>query len=232
MDLVPLRVAAGGGSIDGVPAAQLVAAGFTLLQRSAPLARALAGRRSAILLPDSAHFLTALAASDGRGAVLIPPSATASEVVSLLVSHRVGAVFTLAELADRLLDAATPRVLLDDSPATARVILTPMAGPQEDRQVDREADSHVDRRVDLGSHFGLELSGDDNAPGRDEECVVIGGVVHTHRASLESARRVLAEPALLRAGTLLGTPGVFTEFDGLVRGLIAPLMAGAHVTTR
>ena len=65
MDLLTLRAAAGGGTIDGHEAAALVAAGFTLLQRSAPLVRALAGKRSAILLPTSPQFLVALAASTG-----------------------------------------------------------------------------------------------------------------------------------------------------------------------
>ena len=73
--LLPLALAAGGGRIgaaagDILDAQQLVAAGLTLLQRSAPLVRALSGKRSAILLPTSPQFLTALAASEGRGAVL------------------------------------------------------------------------------------------------------------------------------------------------------------------
>jgi hypothetical protein len=74
--LLPLALAAGGGRIgqagadatDDSEAQQLVAAGLTLLQRSAPLVRALSGRRSAILLPTSPAYLTALAASEGRGA--------------------------------------------------------------------------------------------------------------------------------------------------------------------
>ena len=56
--LLPLALAAGAGRV-GVAGAdagdydaqQLVAAGLTLLQRSAPLVRALSGRRAAILLP-------------------------------------------------------------------------------------------------------------------------------------------------------------------------------------
>ena len=39
MDLLPLRAAASGGTVDGLDASRLVAAGFTLLQRSAPLVR-------------------------------------------------------------------------------------------------------------------------------------------------------------------------------------------------
>lgn len=215
MDLVPLRAAAGGGTIDGRPAAQLVAAGFTLLQRSAPLVRALGGRRAAILLPNSGHFLTALAACDGRGAVLLAPTTSRSDVAALLGRHDVGAVFTLAVLADHLLNDATPRVLLDDAPATARVVIPPHAG----------------QRVDLGSHFGLELSGDDREPGRDEECVLIGGIAYSHRALLDAARRVIAEPLRPLASDHGTAVRAFTEHDGLVRDLIAPLIAGARVVT-
>src|SRR5215208_2325860 len=75
LSLLPLAAAAGGGRVDEYEAQQLVAAGFTLLQRSAPLVRALAGRRAGILLPASPAFLTALAACEGRGAVLINPLA-------------------------------------------------------------------------------------------------------------------------------------------------------------
>jgi acyl-CoA synthetase (AMP-forming)/AMP-acid ligase II len=64
-----LAIAAGGGTVDGFEAQQLVAAGLTLLQRSAPLVRALSGKRAAILLPTSPQFFIALAACEGRGAV-------------------------------------------------------------------------------------------------------------------------------------------------------------------
>ena len=77
--LLPLNLAAHGGSVDDVPVQQLVAAGLTLLQRSAPLVRALHGRRAAILLPTSPAFLVALGASEGRGAVLVNPLASAPE---------------------------------------------------------------------------------------------------------------------------------------------------------
>ena len=50
LGLLPIAIAASGGRVDGFEAQQLVAAGLTLLQRSAPLVRALSGRRSAILL--------------------------------------------------------------------------------------------------------------------------------------------------------------------------------------
>src|SRR3954466_3523378 len=98
--LLPLAMAAGGGRIGALGATpvyeaqQLVAAGLTLLQRSAPLVRALSGKRSAILLPTSPHFLVALAASEGRGAVLINPLAAPAEIDFQLRDAGVGAVFT------------------------------------------------------------------------------------------------------------------------------------------
>ena len=51
LSLLPFAVGAHGGSIDRIPAAQLVAAGLTLLQRCGPLARDLYGKRAAVLLP-------------------------------------------------------------------------------------------------------------------------------------------------------------------------------------
>src|SRR6476660_9565771 len=109
--LLPLSIAAHGGRVDGFEAQQLVAAGLTLLKRSAPVVRALSGKRSAILLPTSPAFLVALAASEGRGAVLINPLASPSEIAHQLADANVGAVFTNATLAGGL-PASIPRVLL------------------------------------------------------------------------------------------------------------------------
>jgi hypothetical protein len=67
---LPLAIAARGGHVDRFEVQQLVAAGLTLLQRSAPLVSALHKRRAALLLPTSPAFITALAASEGRSAVL------------------------------------------------------------------------------------------------------------------------------------------------------------------
>src|SRR5919206_1798983 len=97
--LLPLALAAGGGRVDEFEAQQLVAAGLTLLQRSAPLVRALSGRRAAILLPTTPAYLTALAASEGRGAVLVNPLASAPEIAYQLDDAGVGAVLTVAALA-------------------------------------------------------------------------------------------------------------------------------------
>src|SRR5919107_6128601 len=100
--LLPLALAAGGGRVDQYEAQQLVAAGLTLLQRSATLVRALSGRRSAVLLPTSPAFVTALAASEGRGAVLVNPLAARAEIADQLADAGVGAVFTTSAFATRL----------------------------------------------------------------------------------------------------------------------------------
>src|SRR6476620_8660833 len=113
--LLPLALAGQGGRVDDFEVQQLIAAGLTLLQRSAPLVRALSGRRSAILLPTSPQFFTALAASDGRGAVLVNPLASRYEIAHQLRDANVGAVFTNAALAENL-PPQIPRVILDDSP--------------------------------------------------------------------------------------------------------------------
>ncbi|MBW7935238.1 MAG: hypothetical protein H3C62_16850, partial [Gemmatimonadaceae bacterium] len=94
LSLLPIALAAGGGAVDALPAARLVAAGFTLLQRSAPLVRALAGKRGALLLPPSPAVLTALAACDGHGAVLLPAQGDREHLTALFDAAGVGAVFT------------------------------------------------------------------------------------------------------------------------------------------
>src|SRR6478672_7697764 len=112
---LPLALAGHGGHVDHFETQQLVAAGLTLLQRSAPLVRALSGKRSAILLPTSPQFLVALGASEGRGAVLINPLASRYEIAHQLRDANVGAVFTNAALARHLPDEII-RVILDDAP--------------------------------------------------------------------------------------------------------------------
>src|SRR5437763_16013788 len=107
--LLALAAAAHGGRIDEFETQQLVAAGLTLLQRSAPLVRALSGARSAILLPTSPQCFVALAASEGRGAVLVDPLASPYEIAHQLSDANVGAVFTNAALAANL-PANVPRV--------------------------------------------------------------------------------------------------------------------------
>jgi long-chain acyl-CoA synthetase len=222
MDLLPLRAAAGGGSVDGIEASRLVAAGFTLLQRSAPLVRALAGKRAAVLLPTTPQFLTALAASDGRGVVLVNPLASPVEIAYQLQDAQVGAVFTTASMQGRL-PSHLPRVLLDEAPTSAL-----FRSPGGDEQ-----------RIDLGTHFGLDLEGDADAPGRDEECAIVYtsamagtplGAVLTHRNLLTNATQTIQAAANTVEDHVLAVLP-FSHLFGLTVSLVAPLMAGARVTT-
>jgi long-chain acyl-CoA synthetase len=219
--LLPLALAAGSGRVDRYEAQQLVAAGLTLLQRNARLVRALAGRRGAILLPTSPAFVTALAACEGRGAVLVNPLAAPPEIADQLADADVGAVFTVAALAGRL-PPGTATVLLDGMPRAARVLI-----------------DGTSAEVDLGTHFPFALEGDPDVPGRDEEAAIVYtsamagralGAILTHRNLLANGRscRVAAgnDPddhvlALLP----------FSHLFGLTVTGTAPLLAGARVTT-
>lgn len=220
LGVLPLALAAAGGRIDAHPAAQLAAAGTTLLQRSAPLVRALAGRRAAILLPTGPAFLTALAASDGRGAVLVNPLAAPLEIAHQLRDADVGAVLTSSALASRLPDGVV-QVHLDDAPRTARVLADGVA-----------------RDVDLGSHFGLDLAGETDAPGRDEEAAIVYtsamagmplGAILTHRNLLSNARATIEAGGMVADDHALALLP-FAHLFGLVVTAAAPLLAGARVT--
>ena len=219
--LLPIAAAAHGGTIDGLPAAQLVAAGFTLLQRSAPLVRALRRKRSAILLPTAPHFLTALAASDGRGAVLINPLASVAEIAYQCADADVGAVFTISALAPRV-PAALVVVLLDDAPRSAQIV----------------ADGAI-QTVDLGTHFAMDIALDADAAGRDEECAIVYtsamagqplGAILTHRNLIANAQQtVVAAENTADDNCLAVLP--FSHLFGLTVTAIAPLLAGGKVTT-
>jgi long-chain acyl-CoA synthetase len=227
--LLPLALAAGGGRIgpagedpaSALEAQQLVAAGLTLLQRSAPLVRALSGRRSAILLPTSPAFLAALAASEGRGAVLVNPLAAPAEIAFQLRDADVGAVFTTTPFVPRLPpDVAI--VLLDDAPRSASVIA---AGATRD--------------VDLGSHHGLTLEGERDVEGRDEEAAVVYtsamrgtplGAVLTHANLLANARSTVDALAMVREDHVLALLP-FAHLFGLTVTGSAPLLVGARVST-
>ncbi len=222
VDLLTLRAAAGGGTLDGHPAAALVAAGFTLLQRSPALVRALAGRRAAILLPTSPQFLVALAAADGRGAVLINPLAAPVEVHDQLQDAEVGAVLTVTALAARL-PPGTVHALLDEAPQSATVV---------------DAEGRA-ARVDLGSHFGLDLEGPADAPGRDEECAIVYtsamagrplGAILTHRNLITNARQTVQAAAFGPDDRVLAVLP-FAHLFGLTVSGMAPLFAGAAVRT-
>ena len=219
--LLPLAAASRGGVIDGIPANALVAAGLTLLQRSAPLVRALAGKRSALLLPTSPAFFVALAASEGRGAVLMNPLAAPRELAYQIADAGVGAVFTVTTLADRL-PAGVTRVILDDAPGSAVVVAGGAA-----------------RTVDLGSHYAFDVAGDADAPGDLDEAVIIYtsamqgrplGAILTHRNLLANARSTIPAAALTdREHILAALP--FSHLFGLVVSGITGLLVGARITT-
>jgi long-chain acyl-CoA synthetase len=221
LGVLSLAAASGGGQIDGGGAGALVAAGFTLLQRSAPLVRALAGRRAAILLPTAPAYFTALAAADGRGAVLVNPLAAPPEIAYQLADANVGAVFTVAALAPRL-PADTPLVLLDDAPRAARVIANGRTA-----------------NVDLGAHFGLDLEGRTDSAGRDEEAVIVYtsamagtalGAILSHRSLLANARSCIDAMGITADDHFLAVLPYAHLFGLTVTGT-APLLAGARVTT-
>jgi len=221
LGLFPIAIAAGGGHVDGFEAQQLIAAGLTLLQRSAPLVRALHRRRSALLLPTSAPFLTALAASEGRGAVLINPLASPFEVAYQIADANAGAVFTTTGLADRVPREVT-RVLLDDAPRSARVT----------------ADG-LTRDVDLGSHVGLTLEGDADTAGSPDEAAVVYtsalagtplGAMLTHANLLSNSRATVEASGMdSDAHALAVLP--FAHLFGLVVSGAAPLLGGGRITT-
>lgn len=223
LGVLPLAMAAHGGSIDDLSSAQLVAAGLTLLQRSAPLARALYGRRSALLLPTSPQFLIALAASEGRGAVLLNPLASPSEIAHQLDEAQVGAVFTIAALAAKL-PPSMPQVLLDDAPRQASLL-----------------QSGVISHIDLGSHTGLSLEGDTEGDldGREEEAAIVYtsamdgnalGAILTHRNLLANARATIEAAQLTAADHVLAVLP-YSHLFGMTVTLSAPLLAGARVST-
>jgi len=221
LSLLPLAAAAGGGQLGDYPAPQLVAAGLTLLQRCAPLVRALSGRRSAILLPACPAYLTALSASDGRGAVLVNPLAAPIEVATQVRDANVGAVFTTTALAT-LVPHGVPFVLLDDAPRSARFVTGGTA-----------------REVDLGSHHGLALAGERGVDGCDEEAVIVYtsgmagrplGAVLSHRNLIANARSTV-EAVRQDAGDHVLALLPFAHLFGLTVTGTAPLFAGARVTT-
>lgn len=224
LSVVSLAAGSRGGRVDGVDAAQLVAAGLTLLQRSARLVRALSGRRAAILLPTSPQVITALAACEGRGAVLVNPLAAGPEIDYQFSDASVGALFTTEPMLRRSNCRALPDavVLLDDAPRTARVLVG------GDEQV-----------VDLGSHVGLDLAGDAAAEGRDEEAVIVytsamsgyaAGAILTHRNLISNAWATVDAAQLSPDDHSLAILP-FSHMFGLVVSGIAPLLSGGRVTT-
>jgi acyl-CoA synthetase (AMP-forming)/AMP-acid ligase II len=219
LSLIPLAAAARGGSIDGIDARQLVAAGVTMLQRCAPLVRELAAGRGVVLLPDSAEYLVALAACEGRGAVLLDPQVALDDVSRALEETDGRVVFTVERHAGAVREGVA-MVLLDELPGHVVFV-------------------HGDerRRVDVGSHFGLTIEGEEESEGSDEEAIVArelaGGPFRsfTHRELLEAARGVVRAAALEEGDEVLAQLP-FHEARGFTSGLLAPLLAGARVVTR
>ena len=217
LSLLPIAVAASNGRIDGIPAPSLVAAGFTLLQRSAPLVRALSGRPSAVLLPPSPAFLVALAASDGRAAAPLDPAMDNDDLLARLGDIKPGALFTTRALASLLPSLGCSVVLLDDAPRAATVI----SGGRE-------------QLVDLGSHFALDIEGEEDE-GSDEECLLLPRVagkvaVVSHAGILGAARAARRDFAFVQGDTVLALAPMASAAS-VVLSLAAPLMAGAAVLT-
>ncbi|MFM8779872.1 MAG: hypothetical protein ACKOFO_00030, partial [Gemmatimonadota bacterium] len=115
--------------------------------------------------------VVALAASDGRGAVVLPLDRSPEELAAHCAASDVGAVFTLASHRDQV-PASLGVVLLDAIPRTA-MVRTPEGREQ---------------MVDLGSHVGLTIEGETDLPGRDEEALLLPAtsvLTLTHRALLD-----------------------------------------------
>ena len=217
---LPLALAGANGTLNEVPVRRLVASGVALLQRCAPLVRALHGRRAAILLPPSPSLMVALAASDGRAALLLDAQGADEAIAQALASSDAGAVFTVASLAARL-PAAMPRVLLDEAPERATW--------------QREGE---ERPVDLTLHGGLRLEGEADVPGANEEVLVadVGdpwreafGTPLTHRRLLAVVRAIAAHEQLAARDHTLALVS-FSRLFGVVVGALAPLIAGGRVT--
>ena len=230
--LLPYALAAAGGRVDGHDVTALVAAGVTLLQRSAPLVRALAGRRSAVFLPPGAAWLVALAASDGRAILVLDPRDVAASgtpgappatqleptleatLSATLKAHDIGAVFTNRALLP-LMPPDVPYVLLDDAPRRARVCAN-----------GRDSD------VDLGTHFALDLIGDTNGGGSPEECLRFArsGEVLTH-ADILGAGRMAMQALRLTPVHRTAWPAVPASLEQFAQGVVAPLLVGGVVET-
>jgi acyl-CoA synthetase (AMP-forming)/AMP-acid ligase II len=190
-----------------------------MLQRCAPLVRELARGRGAVLLDNSAAYLVALAACEGRGALLLDPRCGTKDIARALDESDGRVVFTVERYAAAVREGAAI-VLLDELPGHVVFV-----------------HGNERRRLDVGSHFGLSIEGDEESEGSDEEAIVArdtaGGAFRsfTHRELLEAARGVV-NAAALGQGDEVPALLPFHEAHGLTAGLIAPLLAGARVVTR
>lgn len=219
LSYLPYAIAAGDGRAANVAATALVAAGLTLLQRSASLVRALSGRRSAIALPPGPGFFVALAASDGRAAVLLDPEGAPSAISRRIAAPDVGAVFTTRELAAQL-DASVPRVIMNAAPRRAQCII-----------------GDVVTDVDLGSHHGLHVEARLDVEASRDVAVVVsdesgtGELAFTHHDVLSRARHDGAAIALTSRDAVLSCLPLWT-LPGLTWSIAPLLVRGWSSTNR
>lgn len=151
---------------------------------------------------------------------MINPAAAPTEVAFQLRDAEVGATFT-TEALSRKLPPDAPRVLLDGAPRSAIVLIGGDA-----------------RTVDLGSHVGLTISGEADAPGATDEAAVVYtsamagrplGAILTHRNLLANARAgAIATDATADDHALAVMP--FAHLFGLVVSGLTPAIAGGTVT--
>jgi hypothetical protein len=176
----------------------------------------LSGKRAGVLLSDGPEWIVALAASEGRGAVVLDPFMDHEELVTHITTHRIGAVFTARALAERL-PVGIPHVLLDEAPTRVQVIAGDRTTP-----------------IDLGSHFGLDLAGDSSVDGANEECLLYAatGTTMTHRQLLAEARRCMDLHQFTPVDCTL-TLATLSDLGTLPCGVLAPLLAGGrlHLST-
>jgi len=217
------NLAAADGTLNGASVRRLVTAGVALLRGSAPLVRAMSGRRSALLLPVSSSWVVALGASAGRSAVLLDPTWSESLVLDALSPRDVGAVF-VQECAEPMarrvsLRRSIPVVLLDEKGTAARVIV-----------------GEEMRDVSLELHEGHPVTGDLGADGSDEEVFAISSgagevtpIGATHREILAAARIAVARDHLGARDHVL-TMVTPLDRSTIVEGVVAPLLAGGRVT--
>ena len=153
--------------------------------------------------------------------MLVNPLSSRPEIAYQIRDANVGAVFTTSELADRL-PPGIATVVLDDAPATARVLV-----------------DGATRTVDLGSHVGLTLEGEADAAPSSEEAVVVYtsafaglplGAILTHANLLSNPRATIAAGEIDRTAHMLAVLP-FAHLFGLVVSGAAPLLVGGRVTT-
>jgi len=224
LGFLPFAIAAADARVDDVPARQWVAGGTTLLQRCAPLVRALADGESAVLVDSAAALLLALAASVGRGALLLNPDLSAEDVARECHRRPVRAVFTTRAVLDRV-PPTHMTVLLDDAPRSALFL--------------REGQHGADQRtVDLGSHHGILVEGSRETLGHPDPCVIFTGdaALEGLPTSTLSHRDIMTVARNATVGEHTGR--VYTTRSrewctptGFLASFAVPLLSGATVTT-